>query len=83
MLFRSKSGYTDANGVNKVPAYSLWDAYGTWQATKALTLTAGIRNLLDKDPPLSTQTATFQVGYDPRYTDPLGRVYYVRGTYSF
>ena len=83
LVNRYKSGYTDANGVNKVPAYSLWDAYGTWQATKALTLTAGIRNLLDKDPPLSTQTATFQVGYDPRYTDPLGRVYYVRGTYSF
>jgi iron complex outermembrane receptor protein len=38
---------------------------------------------MDKKPPHSEQGATFQVGYDPRFTDPLLRAYYVRGTYRF
>ncbi len=27
--------------------------------------------------------ASQSVGYDPRYTDPLGRTFYVRATYMF
>ena len=36
-----------------------------------LTLTGGINNLLDEEPPLSLRTAGagHQLGYDPRYTD--------------
>jgi iron complex outermembrane receptor protein len=48
-----------------------------------LTLTVGVRNLFDRDPPLSFQTNTFQAGYDPRYTDVAGRTMYVRATYNF
>ena len=50
---------------------------------KGFGVTIGVRNLADRNPPLSYQTNTFQAGYDPRYTDPIGRTYYVRGTYSF
>jgi iron complex outermembrane receptor protein len=50
---------------------------------KGLTLTAGVRNLFDKEPPLSYQSGHFQAGYDPRYTDPTGRTAYVRATYDF
>jgi iron complex outermembrane receptor protein len=78
-----KSGYTDQNPTNAVGAWSTWDMFGTWQPTKALSLTLGVRNLLDKAPPYSNQSATFQVGYDPRFADPTGRVYYIRGTYNF
>jgi iron complex outermembrane receptor protein len=39
--------------------------------------------LFDRAPPLSYQTQTFQAGYDPRYTDPTGRTYYLRGSYKF
>ncbi|HEY8050856.1 MAG TPA: hypothetical protein VIE63_16920, partial [Ramlibacter sp.] len=60
-----------------------WDLYGTWSANKSLTLTLGVKNALDKKPPHTEQAATFQVGYDPRFTDPLLRTYYVRGTYRF
>ncbi len=48
-------------------------------------LTAGIRNLFDEDPPLSIKNAGGgnQVGYDGRYTDPLGRTFYLTGNYRF
>jgi iron complex outermembrane receptor protein len=42
-----------------------------------------VRNVFDQDPPFSNQGATFQVGYDPRFTDPTGRAYYARATYNF
>ena len=52
---------------------------------KSFVLTAGIRNLLDEDPPLSIRNAGGgnQVGYDGRYTDPLGRTFYVTANYKF
>jgi iron complex outermembrane recepter protein len=78
-----KSHYVDQDPSNTVGAYTTWDTYGTWQPTKAVALTFGVRNLFDKAPPYSNQAATFQVGYDPRFADATGRTYYLRGTYSF
>lgn len=78
-----KSGYVDSDPTNYVGKYATLDVFGSWKATKGLTLTAGIRNLTDRDPPFSWQTQVFQSGYDPRYTDPTGRTYYVRGSYDF
>jgi iron complex outermembrane receptor protein len=42
-----------------------------------------VKNLFDRDPPASDQGQTFQVGYDPRYTDAHGRTYYVGLRYAF
>ena len=78
-----KSGYTDQDGVSHVPSFTTFDVNGSWQPTKAVQLVLGVRNVFDREPPFSNQAATFQVGYDPRYADPTGRAYYVRGTYSF
>jgi iron complex outermembrane receptor protein len=78
-----KSHYIDQDPTNTVASYSTWDAYGTWSPIKAVSLTLGVRNVFDKEPPFSNQAATFQVGYDPRFADALGRTYYVRGTYTF
>jgi iron complex outermembrane receptor protein len=84
-----KSGYTDqdtsANKVRggQISSYATYDTYVSWQPVKALSITAGVHNLLDKAPPLSYQVYTFQAGYDPRFADPTGRAYYLRGTYSF
>jgi iron complex outermembrane recepter protein len=88
------SGYTDQNTTydpvsdsllpqRKVEAYSLWDLAGSWNATKALKLRAGVLNLLDTDPPFSNQAYYFLAGYDPTYTDPRGRSYYLSLNYSF
>lgn len=80
---RYKSGYTDQDGVNEVTVYSVFDASVTWTGVKNLTLTGGILNVLDKDPPRSVQVTTFQRGYDPRFTDPRGRTYLIRVGYKF
>ena len=79
-----KSGYTDADPTDPaVSSYSTFDAYGTWLPTKGLSLTLGVKNLGDRTPPLTYQTRTFQAGYDPRFTDPTGRTFYLRGNFTF
>ncbi len=80
---RYKSGYTDQDPANEVDSYSIFDLFGTWQGYKGLTLTAGIKNLFDRDPPFSNQVNTFQRGYDPRFTDPRGRTFMARASYKF
>ena len=80
---RYKSGYEDQDPANKVDDYSVFDLFGTWTGYKGLTLTAGIKNLFDEDPPFTNQGTTFQRGYDPRFTDPRGRTYLVRAAYKF
>lgn len=80
---RYKSGYTDQDGVNQVRHYSVFDASVTWTGVRNLTITGGILNMLDEDPPVSVQSTTFQRGFDPRFTDPRGRTYTVRVGYKF
>ncbi|MYN25973.1 TonB-dependent receptor [Duganella levis] len=85
---RYMSGYTDQNGVepeffNQVKSYSVWSLSGNYTGIKHVDLTVGVRNLLDEEPPFTNQSTTFQQGYDPRYTDPLGRTWYARITYKF
>ncbi|WIV96175.1 TonB-dependent receptor [Kinneretia aquatilis] len=68
---------------NKVKAYSLWDLSGAWNASKDLTLRAGIKNLFNTAPPYSNQAYFFISGYDPSYTDPRGRFGYLSVQYQF
>ncbi|MFG6486195.1 TonB-dependent receptor [Roseateles sp. BYS78W] len=81
------SGYDDQHVIGKpdrkVGAYSLWNLSAGWEATKALTLRAGVQNLFDKSPPFSQQAYFFLNGYDPSYTDPRGRFVYVSAKYAF
>lgn len=78
-----KSGYRDEDETSQVGSYSTWDLYGAWTFNKQITITAGVKNLFDTKPPATVQNATFQVGYDPRYTDPTLRAYYIRAGYKF
>lgn len=80
---RYKSGYVDQDGVNAVGSYALHDLAVTWTGVKNLSVTAGINNLFDRNPPLSGQVTTFQRGFDPRFTDPLGRALMLRANYKF
>ena len=66
-----------------VSSMSLWDLQTTWKGFKNLQLTLGARNLLDTNPPKSNQQNSFQLGFDPSYYDPRGRVVYVSATYKF
>ncbi|MGO4379583.1 TonB-dependent receptor [Pseudoduganella sp. RAF19] len=83
-----RTGYDDQNLVdpqhfNKVSSYQLWNLSTTYTGFKGFSLTAGIKNLFDKDPPFTNQGTVFQKGYDPRFTDPIGRALYLRGSYTF
>jgi iron complex outermembrane receptor protein len=77
-------GYQDLKG-RKVKEYYTLDWQSKYNFNKNFALTAGIRNLLDKEPPLSIRDTGGgnQVGYDGRYTDPLGRTFYLTGNYKF
>jgi iron complex outermembrane receptor protein len=78
-----KTGYRDQGDTRDVDAYSLWNITGSYEPIKGLTLMAGLKNMFDKEPPLTIQSTLFQQGYDARYTDPTGRAVYLRASYSF
>lgn len=88
------SAYTDQNSAidtdtgtvvkpNRVKAYSLWDIAAAWSPNDRLTVRGGVRNLFDTSPPFSNQAYHFLSGYDPSYTDPRGRSYFLSASYSF
>ncbi|MYN17954.1 TonB-dependent receptor [Rugamonas sp. FT107W] len=68
-----------------VKSYTTLDYQIKANYIKNLTLTAGIKNLLDQDPPFSVRNSGGgnQVGYDGRYADPLGRTFYLTAAYKF
>ena len=68
-----------------VPAYFTCDWQGSYDYNKALVLTAGIKNLFGRTPPLTLHTggSGVAVGYDARYADPVGRAFYARASYRF
>ena len=88
------SGYQDQNTTydpfsderlpeRDVDSYSLWDLTGSWEINDNLNLRAGVLNLFDEEPPFSNQAYFFIAGYDPTYTDPRGRSYYLGVDYKF
>lgn len=83
----NKSGYRDQdNGqtpVADVSSYTLTNLSTTYTGIKNLSLTTGVKNLFDVTPPFSQQANKFQKGYDPRYTDAIGRALFLRATYKF
>ena len=66
-----------------VKAYTLVDLSLTAKLGKMVTVTGGVTNLFDTDPPFSNQSTRSQRGYDPRYTDPTGRAFFVRAGMNF
>ena len=79
-------GYVDQNAAGQdhhVDNYTLYNLSGTYSGFKNMQLTLGIKNLFDQAPSASNVVDNFQYGYDPRVTDPMGRVYFGRATYKF
>jgi iron complex outermembrane receptor protein len=82
------AGYTDfapgpSGEPHEVGAFAPWDLQGTYSGFRGWKLVAGIRNLFDSDPPVSNQPFFFQSGYNPQIASPLGRLFYLRATYSW
>ncbi|NGZ85990.1 TonB-dependent receptor plug domain-containing protein [Duganella aceris] len=66
------------------PSYTTFDWQGKYDFGRVV-LTAGIKNLFDRDPPFTLQNAGGgnQIGYDGRYADPAGRSFYITGNLKF
>ncbi len=85
------TGYLDQNGSGVDPAhkdhhvgsYTLYNASATYSGIKNTTVTLGIKNIFNTEPPASNVTDNFQYGYDARYSDPIGRAFFVRANYKF
>lgn len=80
------NGYSEPSEdtpTRRVGSYSIWGLNGSYTGFKNFTLTLGIKNLLDTDPPYTRQNQAFQIGYDPYLTDPTGRFFWGSIKYAF
>jgi iron complex outermembrane recepter protein len=94
-----RNAYTDAvlpgvaNGLVRPPdwkprvaPYSTYGLSVTYRGIKNITVIAGVKNILDEDPPFS---ATYDTNtgagssWEPRVADPRGRSYTLRVDYKF
>jgi iron complex outermembrane recepter protein len=68
-----------------VPAQQIYDLNVTYSGlVKGLRLAVGVKNLLDKDPPIFVPVSNqFQAGYDISQYDPRARMVYVAANYRF
>lgn len=74
----------DATVRLKVKTYATldWQTAYTWN--KQLTVALGVRNVFDKEPPLSLRgNGGHMLGFDYRYYSPLGRTFQVKASYDF
>jgi iron complex outermembrane receptor protein len=69
--------------TRRVGSYSILDLVGRYAAASNFAIALGVRNLLDRAPPVSTQEGAFQPGIDPTYADPRGRMIHAAVKYSF
>jgi iron complex outermembrane recepter protein len=69
----------------QLAAQNYIDLAGSWNAYKGLTLTVGVNNLLDKDPPITSQlsTGTGNGNTYPGTYDALGRKVFLTASYKF
>lgn len=67
-----------------VPDFATYDAHVSYEGFKNWRLGLGVRNLLDRDPPLHVPASNqFQSGYDVTQYDPRARFVYMSATYKF
>jgi iron complex outermembrane recepter protein len=93
-----KSGYkTEVDGYgsgvilqdlgfpSKVKAYTLYNLSASYKGIKNATLTLGVKNLFDRDPPFSNHNVdnVAGAGWDARVGDPRGRSIVATYTYKF
>ena len=68
-----------------VKAYITYGLSGSYSGFKNTTISLGVKNLLNTDPPFTAHNVDFAsgAGWDPRVADPRGRAYTARVTYKF
>ena len=79
------TGVIPAGQPSKIKSYILYNLTASFSATKNTTLTGGIINLLNTDPPFSAHNVdnVAGAGWDARVGDPRGRALTVKLTHKF
>jgi len=75
-----------SNYSSKVDDYSIFNLSVNYTGFQNLTLTAGVKNLLDEDPPFAiTYDSNTGAGssWEPRVADPRGRSFTLMANYKF
>jgi iron complex outermembrane receptor protein len=71
----------------RVGNYDIWNLSGSWSGLAGWQFSLGVKNLFDRDPPFTNQSWTAAngapAGYDPTYTNPIGRVFWGAIAYRF
>ena len=75
--------YADTDPSRDVASYNIFGLNAAYTGIRNFTISAGVKNLFDTDPPFTRQAQSFQVGYDPALADPTGRFYYASLRYRF
>ncbi len=90
LTYNFQAGYQDTPGnlsglARRVGTYETFDTQASWSGIKNLKLTLGVKNILNRDPPLANADSAgqFQSGYDASYGDPRGRFIYTSATWKF
>jgi iron complex outermembrane receptor protein len=75
----------DKGFPSKIKAYTLYNLSVSYTGIKNTTLTAGISNLFDKDPPFSNHNVdnVAGAGWDARVGDPRGRAFNIKLSHKF
>ena len=79
------TGYHDLNNVlpeyfRDIKPYSVWNMTASYKGFKHITLTAGVSNLFDTEPPVTNSNAT---AYANNIASPIGRAFNARMSYDF
>jgi iron complex outermembrane receptor protein len=77
---------TPPSGFNpEIDAHTTYGLSGTYKGIKGMSVTLGIQNLFDADPPFTAHNVDEVVGagWDPRAASPRGRSYSVSARYKF
>ena len=76
--------FANAEGQQlRAGSQSTWDIYGSYKPIQSLMVTLGVNNVLNKYPPFSNQTYNWPAGYNPVYSSPLLREFYLNLKYDF
>ncbi len=76
--------YPDGAGNQReVGTYTLFDGFANYKPIDAMTVTVGIKNLLDRAPPFTNAyQSNFAAGYNALTGDPRGRSFYLDVRYK-
>ena len=73
------SDYEGVGGIGHVDSQTTYDIQFNYSGLKSASVTLGIENLTDEEPPFANE----EEGFDPAIHNPMGRYYYARYNHKF